>query len=50
MNELSTDEAIIGWNDNTIKDFHAQTWSATDLFINATFSRLDFQVKTAMSI
>lgn len=46
MNELSTDEAIIGWNDNTIKDFHYQTWSATDLFINATFSRLDFQVKS----
>lgn len=45
MNELSTDEAIIGWNDNTIKDFHFQTWSAADLFINATFSRLDFQVK-----
>ena len=45
MNELSTDEAIIGWNDNTIKDFHYQTWSAGDLFINATFSRLDFQVK-----
>lgn len=45
MNELSTDEALIGWNDGTIKDFHYQTWSATDLFINATFSRLDFQVK-----
>ena len=45
MNELSTDEALIAWNDGTIKDFHYQTWSAGDLFINATFSRLDFQVK-----
>jgi len=45
MNELTTDEALIGWNDNTIKDFHYQTWAAGDLFINATFSRLDFQVK-----
>lgn len=45
MNELSTDEAIIGWNDNTIKDFHYQTWSAGDVFINAAFSRFDFQVK-----
>lgn len=45
MNELTTDEAIIGWNDNTIRDFHNQSWSASDLFINATFSRLDFQVK-----
>ncbi|KGO91524.1 RagB/SusD family nutrient uptake outer membrane protein [Flavobacterium subsaxonicum] len=45
MNELTTDEAVIGWNDNTIKDFHYQTWSSSDLFINATFSRLDFQIK-----
>lgn len=45
MQELTTDEAIIAWNDNTIKDFHYQTWSAADGFINATFSRLDFQIK-----
>ncbi|HEX9979584.1 MAG TPA: RagB/SusD family nutrient uptake outer membrane protein [Flavobacterium sp.] len=45
MQELTTDEAIIAWNDNTIKDFHFQTWSAGDLFINATFNRFDFQVK-----
>lgn len=45
MNELTTDEAIIGWNDLTIKDFHYQTWGAGDSFINATFSRLDFQIK-----
>jgi len=45
MNELTTEEAVIGWNDQTIKDFHTQTWSAGDNFINATFSRLDFQIK-----
>src|SRR5690606_22507435 len=45
MNELTTDEAIIAWNDQSIKDFHFHTWSAGDVFINATFSRLDFQVK-----
>lgn len=45
MQELTTDEAVIGWNDNTIKDFHYQTWGAGDGFINATFSRLDYQVK-----
>lgn len=45
MQELTTDEAIIGWNDKTIKDFHYQTWTSQDLFINATFNRLDFQVK-----
>ncbi|RZJ71593.1 RagB/SusD family nutrient uptake outer membrane protein [Flavobacterium sp.] len=45
MQELTTDEAVIGWNDNTIKDFHYQTWGAADGFINATFARLDFQIK-----
>lgn len=45
MQELTTDEAVIGWNDKTIKDFHGHSWTAGDAFINATFSRLDFQVK-----
>ncbi|CAM3989930.1 RagB/SusD family nutrient uptake outer membrane protein [Flavobacterium antarcticum] len=45
MQELTTDEAIIAWNDKTIKNFHYQTWTSQDLFINATFNRLDFQVK-----
>jgi len=45
MQELTTDEAVIGWNDQTIKDFHFHTWSAGDTFINATFARLDFQIK-----
>lgn len=44
MQELTTDEAIIAWNDATIKDFHYHTWSSLDVFINATFSRLSFQV------
>ncbi|NTV83002.1 MAG: RagB/SusD family nutrient uptake outer membrane protein, partial [Bacteroidales bacterium] len=26
MQELTTDEAVIGWNDQTIKDLHYQTW------------------------
>lgn len=42
--ELSTDEAVIGWNDATIKDFHFQTWSAADVFIRALYSRIYFQI------
>lgn len=42
--ELSTDEAVIAWNDQTIKDFHAQTWSAADGFIYAFYSRVFYQV------
>ncbi len=42
--ELSTDEAIIGWNDQTIKDFHDQDWSAEDGFIFAFYSRTFYQI------
>ncbi len=44
MQELTTDEAIIAWNDQTIKDFHNHSWTSLDVFINATFNRLAFQV------
>jgi hypothetical protein len=42
--ELTTDEAIIAWNDATIKDFHWHTWTPSDGFIKATFYRLAYQV------
>ena len=42
--ELTTDEAVIGWNDATIKDFHWQTWSQTDVFIAAVYSRIMYTV------
>ncbi len=45
--ELPTDEAVIGWNDQTIKDFHAQTWTAGDGFIYAFYSRIFYQIALA---
>lgn len=45
--ELSTDEAVIGWNDATIKDFHYMTWSPADVFIRALYSRIYFQITLA---
>ncbi|MDH3243152.1 MAG: RagB/SusD family nutrient uptake outer membrane protein [Saprospiraceae bacterium] len=42
--ELTTDEAVIGWNDQTIKDFHEQDWTASDNFINAFYSRIFYQI------
>ncbi len=42
--ELTTDEAIISWNDQTIKNFHAQTWGASDVFITAFYYRIFYQV------
>ncbi|MCD4772951.1 MAG: RagB/SusD family nutrient uptake outer membrane protein [Bacteroidales bacterium] len=42
--EFTTDEAVIGWNDQTIKDFHYQIWGASDVFIQAMYYRLFYQI------
>ncbi|HEY6063183.1 MAG TPA: RagB/SusD family nutrient uptake outer membrane protein [Chitinophagaceae bacterium] len=42
--ELSTDEAVIAWNDATIKDFHYMTWSSSDVFLRALYYRIYFQI------
>ena len=42
--ELTTDEAVIGWNDQTIRDFHEQDWTSDDGFIFAFYSRLFYQI------
>ena len=44
MQELTTDEAVIGWNDGTIKDLHGQTWTSGNEFIRTMYSRLLYQV------
>jgi hypothetical protein len=47
MQELTTDEALIGWNDGTIQDLHAQTWTSGNEFIRTMYSRLFYQVAIA---
>jgi starch-binding outer membrane protein, SusD/RagB family len=42
--ELTTDEAVIAWNDQTIKDFHWHTWTPTDVFITAMYYRILYTV------
>ena len=32
--ELTTDEAVVAWNDQTIKDFHNLNYSSSDPFLN----------------
>lgn len=44
LQELPTDEAIIAWDDATIKDFHWQTWSPNDVFISALYSRIFYTI------
>ena len=42
--ELTTDEALIAWNDQTIKNFHGQSWGASDVFIAAFYYRVFYQI------
>lgn len=45
--ELPTDEAVIGWNDQTIKDFHNMVWTSADVFDRALYSRIYYQITLA---
>ena len=49
LQELCTDEAVIGWNDQTIKDFHEMDWTPADNFLRAMYSRLFYQIALANS-
>ncbi len=42
--ELTTDEAIIGWNDQTIMDFNDQSWTSVDGFTFAFYNRIFYQI------
>jgi len=44
VQELPTDEAVMAWNDASIKDFHWQTWAPNDVFISAIYSRIMYTV------
>lgn len=45
--ELTTDEALIGWNDQTIYDFHDLDWTPADGFTFAFYSRVFYQIPLA---
>jgi hypothetical protein len=44
VQELPTDEAIVSWDDQTIKDFHALRFTTTDPFLYGLYSRLIYNV------
>ncbi|MFT3902328.1 MAG: RagB/SusD family nutrient uptake outer membrane protein [Niabella sp.] len=37
--ELTTDMAIVAWNDQTIQDFHSLKWTASDPFVKGMYAR-----------
>ncbi len=42
--ELTTDEAVIGWNDGSIQDYHNMNWSSGNEFITAVYNRIFYLV------
>lgn len=44
LNEYTTDETVIGWNDQTIKDLHGLAWTSTDVFVSSLYYRILYQV------
>ncbi|HSW36182.1 MAG TPA: RagB/SusD family nutrient uptake outer membrane protein, partial [Candidatus Limnocylindrales bacterium] len=44
---LSTDEAVIGWADQTLLDFVHQDWTSTDVFVAAFYYRIFYQIAMA---
>ena len=40
MQVLTTDEAVVGWNDDGLPDLHKMTWNTTNPFINAIYYRI----------
>ncbi len=42
--ELTTDEAVIGWNDGSIKDYHNMIWTSANEFVSAMYYRIFYQI------
>lgn len=44
LNEYTTDEAVCPWNDQTVRSLHGLSWTSSDVFVTAMFSRIYFQI------
>ena len=42
--ELSTDEAVVAWNDPGIQDFHNMNWSSNNSFLTGLYYRSLYQI------
>jgi starch-binding outer membrane protein, SusD/RagB family len=42
--ELTTDEAVIGWNDGSLPDYHDMDWGAGNEFVAAMYNRIFYQI------
>lgn len=44
LQELTTDEAAIVWNDPGLQDFHVMNWTASNVLLRALYSRSLYQI------
>ncbi len=42
--QLPTDEAVIGWADGSLPDYHQMDWNADNEFIRAVYDRIFYQI------
>src|SRR6266513_3355484 len=47
LQELPTDEAIIGWGDICLPEINIQTWSSSNVLFTAMYARIYYQVALA---
>ncbi|GJM33658.1 MAG: outer membrane protein [Saprospiraceae bacterium] len=47
LQELTTDEAVIGWGDEGLPELHGHAWTSANQFIRAMYYRIFFQVSMA---
>ncbi|AOW20325.1 RagB/SusD family nutrient uptake outer membrane protein [Urechidicola croceus] len=45
--EVTTDEAVIGWADGSLPDYHEQDWTSGNEFITALYNRIIYQITSA---
>ncbi len=44
MQEVTTDEAVLGWNDGSLHEFHKMIWTPANEFNNAMYYRLYIEI------
>lgn len=44
LQELTTDEAVIGWNDAGLPDLHNLSWNSVNQFVAAMYNRIYYQL------
>jgi hypothetical protein len=47
--EITTDEAVIGWADGSLPDYHEQDWTPSNEFVAALYNRIIYQITSCNS-